>query len=69
MISNKFSFVKAFPIKTITKAAKRHGIVVGWDLAHAAGNLFLQLAESNADWAAWCSYKYLNSGPGATAAV
>ncbi|MCC6660931.1 MAG: kynureninase [Phycisphaerales bacterium] len=51
----------------ITLAAKRQGAVVGWDLAHAAGNVPLRLHDWNADFAAWCSYKYLNSGPGAVA--
>ena len=46
---------------------KRRIMSVGWDLAHAAGNLPLRLHEWNADFAAWCSYKYLNAGPGAVA--
>ena len=51
----------------ITAAGHEVGAVVGWDLAHAAGNVPLALHDWNVDWAAWCSYKYLNSGPGAMA--
>ena len=58
---------QAFDIKAITAAAHRHGIVVGWDLAHAVGNVPLNLHDANADFAVWCTYKYLNSGPGAVA--
>jgi kynureninase len=56
-----------FDIPAITSAGHRAGAVVGWDLAHAAGNVPLQLHDWNADFAAWCSYKYLNAGPGAIA--
>lgn len=59
---------QAFDIAAITQEARRLGITVGWDLAHAAGNLELQLHEWGVDFAAWCNYKYLNSGPGAIAA-
>jgi kynureninase len=52
-------------IATITKAAHALGIFVIWDLAHAVGNVPLQLHDWNVDAAVWCSYKYLNSGPGA----
>ena len=56
-------------IPAITAAARAADIVVGWDLAHAVGNVPLALHDSGADFAAWCSYKYLNSGPGAIAGV
>jgi kynureninase len=56
---------QAFDLKTITTLGHKHGCMVGFDLAHAVGNLPLQLHDSNADFAIWCSYKYLNSGPGA----
>ena len=53
----------------ITKAGHEAGAIVGWDLAHAAGNVVLNLHEVGADWAAWCSYKYLNSGAGSLSGV
>lgn len=52
-------------IKAITAHAHRHGITIGWDLAHAVGNVDLRLAEWDVDFAVWCNYKYVNSGPGA----
>jgi len=54
-------------LERITAVAKRHGCVVGWDLAHAAGNVVLHLHDWQVDFAVWCSYKYLNAGPGAVA--
>ncbi len=53
-----------FNIEKITKAAHAVGAIAGWDLAHAAGNVQLKLHEWHVDFAAWCSYKYLNSSPG-----
>lgn len=58
-----------FDIATITAYARSKGIVVGWDLAHAAGNVPLRLHDWDVDFAAWCNYKYMNSGPGAIAGL
>lgn len=58
-----------FDIPTITKAGHDAGAVVGWDLAHAVGNVPLELHAWNVDFAVWCNYKYLNLGPGAMAGI
>jgi len=60
---------QVFDMKAITEAAQNAGAKVGFDLAHAAGNIPLKLHDWNADFACWCSYKYLNSGPGAVGGV
>jgi len=56
-----------FDIEKITAVAQKRGITVGFDLAHAIGNVPLALHDWNVDFAVWCSYKYLNAGPGAVA--
>jgi kynureninase len=56
-----------FDIKKIAAAAQKRGCMVGIDLAHAIGNVPLALHDWNVDFAVWCSYKYLNAGPGAVA--
>ncbi|WDF53534.1 kynureninase [Mucilaginibacter sp. KACC 22063] len=58
-----------FDLKAITEAGHKAGAYVGFDLAHAAGNVPLQLHNWGADFACWCSYKYMNSGPGGISGV
>ncbi|KAI0140525.1 kynureninase [Xylariaceae sp. FL1272] len=58
-----------FDMPRITAHAQAKGIIVGWDLAHAAGNVPLSLHDWSVDFAAWCTYKYMNAGPGAMAGV
>jgi kynureninase len=58
-----------FDIPRITAHAHSKGILIGWDCAHAAGNIDLQLHDWDVDFAAWCTYKYMNAGPGAMGAL
>jgi kynureninase len=58
-----------FEVQKITNAAHAIGAIAGFDLAHAAGNVELQLHNNNVDFACWCSYKYLNSGPGGVSGI
>jgi len=58
-----------FDLKKITELGHSYGCVVGFDCAHGAGNVPLNLHQSGADFAAWCSYKYLNSGPGGLSGI
>ena len=60
---------QVFNMKSITESAHQVGAFAGFDLAHAAGNVELKLHDWNADFACWCSYKYLNSGPGGVSGV
>jgi kynureninase len=58
-----------FDVEAITRAAHQAGAYAGFDLAHAAGNVPLQLHNWDADFACWCSYKYMNSGPGGVSGI
>ncbi|KXN98803.1 kynureninase [Aequorivita aquimaris] len=55
---------QSFPLKKITELGHKYNCMVGFDLAHGAGNIQPNLHETGADFAVWCTYKYLNSGPG-----
>ncbi|XP_063367908.1 kynureninase-like [Cydia amplana] len=56
-------------MKKVTDAAKERGIIIGWDLCHAIGSVEMDLGSLDCDFAVWCTYKYLNGGPGSTAAL
>ncbi|NND93762.1 MAG: kynureninase [Flavobacteriales bacterium] len=60
---------QVFDMKTVTEHGHRVGANVGFDLAHAAGNIKMQLHDWNVDFAAWCTYKYMNSSPGGVAGI
>ena len=61
----QFRTGQAFDLARIVRAAHAHGCVAGFDLAHSIGNVPLAMHDDDADFAVWCSYKYLNAGPGA----
>ncbi len=58
-----------YDLKSITESTHQAGALAGFDLAHAAGNVFLKLHDWNVDFAVWCSYKYLNAGPGSVGGI
>ncbi|KAK7014930.1 kynureninase [Favolaschia claudopus] len=58
-----------FPMQSITRAAQAQGCICGWDLAHAVGNVPLSLHDWGIDFAVWCTYKYMNAGPGSIAGL
>ena len=64
-----FANGQVLEMERLTAAGHAAGVVVGWDLAHAAGNIELALHDWGVDFAAWCTYKYLNAGPGAIGSI
>lgn len=60
---------QVYDMQAIAQTAHKHGLLVGFDLAHAIGNVPVQLHDWGVDFATWCSYKYLNGGPGAVSGV
>ena len=60
---------QVYPIKAITDISHHYGATVGFNLAHGAGNILCDLHENQVDFAVWCTYKYLNSGPGSLGGV
>ena len=64
-----FATGQALPVGRLTEAAPSVGAVVGWEMAHGAGNVPLALHDDGVDFAVWCTYKYLNGGPGSVGSI
>jgi kynureninase len=64
-----FATGQALPVTRLSAAAHTAGAIVGWQLAHAAGNVPLALHDDDVDFAVWCTYKYLNGGPGSVGSI